>query len=443
MPYYLETDDRDLLKKLMRRNVCAECGGELEAFYDLKRHLPYLQCKATPGHEGIGREPTRYEMEGLASLNIPTKREILKKEYGELTTELEQYQGGGQLTQEAAMSILKLVYPKCPEVQIIRTAILCRDFGLHPLMKEVYLIPFKNKEGGQDWATVIGITANRKIASAKKGAFSFEDDSPRAASHTEIVKQFGDNSHEEQDNIVSICKLRGEKGNTATGFGLYPKNANPYGTDKGNTPRNMANIRAERLALDRLPGAPMPLKNLDVIDVAYADVPEIGKVDKGTGEILEGVAREIPSEDAPPPDRNEPPSLKEHWCEEHGCEYERKTRGSAIWYAHKKPDGKWCNEKKKANGQGDAEEPAAEESDTEPAAAPPPAMNQIDLDWVTESLATLRKAKIQAWDERLLLEYMKSSYGVEAATVIEAVAKLDKGQAIHFTKRIQETLDLT
>ncbi|GAI51454.1 unnamed protein product, partial [marine sediment metagenome] len=121
------------------------------------------------------------------------------------------------------MDILKLVYPDVPEDQIIRTAILCRDFGLHPLMKEVYIIGYKNKTTGKtDYSSVIGIGANRKMAADKKGAYSFVDLSPRAATKEEIIQQFGPNSEEERDNLISICKLKGEKGNEAVGFGLWP-----------------------------------------------------------------------------------------------------------------------------------------------------------------------------------------------------------------------------
>ena len=380
MPYYLESDDRVLLKKLRLTNVCEECGERLEVFYDLQKHLPYLQCKSNPEHQGIARPPSRYEMGGLSELNIPTRRAIMKEAYGEAKTQaLEKYQGGGQLTKEGAMEVLKLVYPRCPEAEIIRTAMLCRDFGLHPLMKEVYLISFKRRENGrvvgEDWATVIGITANRKIASAKKGAFSFLDDTPRAASKEEIVKQYGAGSDEERANIISICRLKGEKGNTALGFGLYPKDKEPYGTDKGNTPRNMANIRAERQALDRLPGEAMPLKGFDVIDEAYAQEPaptsvtvttESGEVDTGTGEIVESKATVIEGK-------------PEHWCAEHNCEYDRKVRGSSVWYAHKN-NGGWCNEiKPKAKAETPVESPLAS--------------SEAPAEITTSQLATLKKLK--------------------------------------------------
>ena len=338
---------REDLEGLVKYNRCAECGGRLEVYLDWKEHKTYLACTDwnRTQHEGIEREPSRYEMQGLASLNIPKRREIMVEEYGEAKANaLSKYQGGGQLTKEGAMEVLKLVYPDCPEQEIIRTAMLCRDFGLHPLMKEVYLIPFKRKNGsGFDWATVIGIGANRKIASARKGAFSFLDDTPRMATKSEVEKQFGPNSLEARDNLISITKLRGERGNTVNGIGLWPRDKEPKGTSKGNTPRNMANIRAERQALDRLPGEAMPLKNFDVIDEAYAETPlpaavdtivttESGDVNTGTGEIVESTAKVV--EEAKP----------EHWCDEHNCEYDRHIKGSAVFYSHPKEGGGYCNE---------------------------------------------------------------------------------------------------
>jgi len=66
----------------------------------------------------------------------------------------------------------------------------------------------------------------------------------------------------------------------------------------------------------------------------------------------------------------------------------------------------------------------------------------IDLDWLEESLKTLRDKKLQGWTESKLLSYMKTSYKVEAGTVLEGASKLNKGQATHFVKKVQETLDM-
>ena len=221
----------------------------------------------------------------------------------EKTRALAKLPAHGQLTQPQAEHILSLVYPNVPKDEVIRCAILCRDFGLHPLMKEVYIIGFENKRTGKkDYSTVIGIGASRKMAADKKGAYSFLDNSPRAAKPEEIIKQYGKDSEEEKDNLISICKLKGEKGNEAEGFGLWPKEKTPYGLDKGNTKRNMANIRSERQALSRLPGEALP--QLEVVDEAYVEVPDVGKVIEKTGEII------IP-EPEPEPENKEASPLDE------------------------------------------------------------------------------------------------------------------------------------
>jgi len=376
MPIY--EGDRDLtfddLLEMRKKMKCQVCGGMLNLFLD-ECGKAFLACADwhRSHHEGIEKEASRYQKEGLAALNIPTRRKILENEYGkETTTALDKAKipTTGALTQPQAMHILKLVYPDVPEDQIIRTAILCRDFGLHPLMKEVYIIGFKNtKTGKVDYSTVIGIAANRKMAADKKGAYSFVDLSPRAASKEEIVKQYGENSDEERDNLISICILKGEKGNEAVGFGLWPKDKIPYGTDKGNTRRNMANIRSERQALDRLPGEAIPFRDFEVIDEAYADVPQIGKVSKETGEIIEGESTEVKEK----PKRGDAPLVtaaygpKEHLCQEHNCAFDKKVRGTSVWYAHsiKDANGKpildakgkvvWCNEGKKGETASNAE----------------------------------------------------------------------------------------
>ncbi len=288
--YENENTTREDLEKLAKRNRCKVCGERLDMFLDVDQHKAFLACTdwRRTQHEGIERPPSRYEMGGISELTIERRREIMTQEYGkETTTALAEARlpMSGALTQPQAEHILSLVYPGVPRDEIIRCAILCRDFGLHPLMKEVYILGFKNKEGGTDYTTVIGISASRKMAADKKGAYSFIDGTPRAATHEEIVKQFGEHSDEERDNLISICMLKGEKGNEATGFGLWPKGKEPYGGDKGNTKRNMANIRSERPAYSRLPGGVLP--PIEIIDEAYAEVPDVGKVAIATGEIME------------------------------------------------------------------------------------------------------------------------------------------------------------
>jgi len=434
-----EAVTRQDLEKMRRQNDCAVCGARLNTYLagDGRAFIACWDYLRTQ-HEGIIRPASEYEKHGADALTIEKRREIMTNEYGDkANTALAKLPTSGALTQPQAMTILKLVYPDVPETEIIRTAILCRDFGLHPLMKEVYIIGFKNaKTGKTDYSTVIGIAANRKMAAAKKGAFSFLDDTPRAASKQEVVKQFGENSEEERDNLVSICKLRGEKGNEATGFGLWPKDKAPYGTDKGNTQRNMANIRAERQALDRLPGEALPTREYDVIDEAYAEVPETTRVIAETGEIIEGEATEV--EDSP----------KEHWCEEHNCAFEKKKSRYGTFYAHK-IEGGWCNENKKKEQTPKAETHIPESVNVLPSDEPSPEPEPgptpkgfVDIDWFKESLQTLQATELKAWTDSNLLSYMKTTYKTEAKTVLEAVAGLDKGQSAHFVQRIEETLSM-
>jgi len=281
--YYLEEDDRDLLSKLLHTNRCAECGGELETFYDLDKHLPYLQCQVNDNHEGIAKEYREPR-----ELNIPTRRkELMEKHGAKVTTALEQRRlpTTGALTKTQAMDILKLVYPEVPEDEIIRCAMLCRDFGLHPLMKQVYIIKF-----GKQWVTVLGINATRQIT-ALRGSFSYADNTPRVMTEREQKTILGEI---DETKIWAITKLITKTGLEAQGYGNYPKSETPYGTDKGNTKANMAFIRSERNAFSRLFPEALP-QGVEVIDEAYVDVPNkvMVKLNTKTGEIIEGESKEV------------------------------------------------------------------------------------------------------------------------------------------------------
>ena len=43
-------------------------------------------------------------------------------------------------------------------------------------------------------------------------------------------------------------------------------------------------------------------------------------------------------------DANDHQQTPEHYCQEHQAEYKRYSKGDSVWYAHNKPDGKWCRE---------------------------------------------------------------------------------------------------
>ena len=342
------------LSALRLRSVCAVCGERLDLYQNFDDNKAFVACKdwLRTHHEGIERESSRWQKEGLASLNIESRRTIMEQEHGTgVTTALEKARipTTGALTQDQAMHILKLVYPKAPADEIIRCALLCRDFGLHPLMKEVYLIPFKDNKTGQDnYVTVLGISATRKMMS-RQGTYSYLDNTPRVMTEKEQDYIFGE---VDGVNIVAITKLKTRQGEEAQGYGRWPKNKEPYGTDKGNTKANMAFIRSERNAFGRLFSDALP-HGVDVIDEAYADVPEIGKVSKSTGEIIEGEAREVEEQPEVETPLGDLPG--DHWCSEHNCAFELKKSKYGEFYAHKLPDGKWCNEKKKTPPKAKAE----------------------------------------------------------------------------------------
>ncbi|GAH57915.1 unnamed protein product, partial [marine sediment metagenome] len=84
-----------------------------------------------------------------------------------------------------------------------------------------------------------------------------------------------------------------------------------------------------------------------------------------------------------------------------------------------------------------------DQPESEPEPEPEPETEGfIDMDWLEKQLKVLQAKKLKAWSESNLLSYIKTTYKVEAKTVLEAVGKLDKGAANHFRKRVEETLQM-
>ena len=224
-------------------------------------------------------------------------------------------------------------------------------------------------------------------------------------------------------------------------------------------PDRQAEKRAEAMGLRKGFSMPIPFQSWEEFEEQRAkefiELEDVGKVNAKTGEIIEG---EIIKESQEPT----------HWCWEHNCAFEIKQSRFGAFYAHKKPDGKWCNEKKRQAEasktevveQPKSEEPSqdsradqwyAEESEPQPEpelepepefeTESPPSVGFIDLDWLKESLKTLQARQLDAWSDSNMLSYLKVTYKVEALTVLEGAAKLDIGQAAHFSKGIQDALD--
>jgi len=295
MPIY--EDDRlsreDLLD-LRKKNRCKECGARLDVFLDVDCSKAFLACADwhRTHHEGIEREASRYQKEGLASLNIPTRRELMEQEFGtEKTKALDKYIGVVSLTKTQAKEILVAVFPEAPGPEIARAVMLCASYGLNPLMKHVFLIPFNEGTPKETWATVIGIKAKRLLAS-RRGNFSYVDNTPRVMTEEEQRTTFGEAY---KDRLCVITKVKDPAtGAEAPGYGFYLEKETCYGMDKGNSRFNMAAIRSESQALDRLRPGEMP--------VGFEVMPE---------EFIEGTYSEItPGSEVAKPKSNPPKQPK-------------------------------------------------------------------------------------------------------------------------------------
>uniref|UniRef100_A0A6M3IQU8 Putative DNA recombination protein n=1 Tax=viral metagenome TaxID=1070528 RepID=A0A6M3IQU8_9ZZZZ len=281
MPIYeSDTITRDNLLALRKYNRCKECGGRLDVFLDRDKHLAFLACAdyLRTHHEGIEREASRYETQGMQALTIKARRDILNKEFGEKTTSaLAKYQGVTTLTKEDATTIINTIWPKAKEAspaEVYKAVMICYQYGLNPLMRHLFLVPFWNDdEKHYDYTCIMGIGSNRLIA-ARKHKWTFLDDTPRKGTKAEETKHFGEVSTE---RIRAVAKMRDiGTGAEVTAWGEWPTTkkdkkggvvANePKGVDKGNSMINMACLHAERKGLDMLYPADMPPSDIPVAD---------------------------------------------------------------------------------------------------------------------------------------------------------------------------------
>ena len=221
----------------------------------------------------------------------------LEKEQGlDKARQLTKYQGVTQLTRSQAMEILETIWPDAPATDKVAAAILCSSYGLNPLANHVFLIPFKDKTGRKTWARVWGIKAKRLLAS-RTGGYSYLDMTPRLMTEAEQIKVWG---AVDKANLCFLTWLKDTKtGAEAYGYGKWPANQEPYGTDKGNSKANMASIRSESQAIDRLRPAEMPT-GFAITDEQYIE-GESRVVDVSTGEITEPETGTEPSATAVEP----------------------------------------------------------------------------------------------------------------------------------------------
>ena len=272
MPIFESSEvTRRELHELRKHNVCAICGGWLNMFLG-DNGLAFVACAdwRRTYHDGVARIATARE------LNIETRREDMEKTIGvKKTRVLERYSYGALTTEKGAMTVLDTIWPEAPRSEKVKAALICIQYQLNPLMKHLFLIPFNEGKPNESWAVVLGIQATRLIAH-RAGDYSYVDATPRVMTKEEQERIFGEVF---DDRIWAITKLRDSKGNEAVGYGFWLKSQNPYGSDKGNTKANMAFIRSERQALDRLFAGWLPEQAIEVADERF--------LNQDTGEIID------------------------------------------------------------------------------------------------------------------------------------------------------------
>lgn len=227
------------------------------------------------------------------------------------------YKDAVTLSKKQAVEIITSIWPGAPQTEVAKAALICHTYGLNPLMRHLFLVPFKNKKTGeQTWAIIIARKAAR-IMAARKKAFSYIDDSPRIMVNGEPEKYFGEN---DPNKIYSITILQDESGNVARGYGFWIREDEPYGAEKGNSKANMAHLRSEGQAIDRMVPDTLP-PDIDVIDERF-----VGDFIDADTEVL----------------KEEPTQLQSGICPLHGVAWEKKTGKRGTWFSHKTVEG-WCN----------------------------------------------------------------------------------------------------
>ncbi len=403
MPIYEEEGrlTREDLLDLRKRNKCQQCGGMLNVFLDFDADKAFLACNDwhRTHHEGIEREPSRYEKEGLASLNIPTRREIMVGEYGpEKTQALDRYIGTAAITKRIATEIVETLWGEAPAIEKTKAILLCQTYQLNPLMKHIYLIGYKRRdkagkymvEDGEfvmDWSIQIGIGATRLMAQRKHN-YSYLDMTPRKATQEEIDKILGDTA--DPNSIYGFVHIK-DIATGAEAFGLrgIPKNERIKGEEKGNTHLNMACVRAERLALDRQYPGEMP-QGVEVVDERYIEA-------------------EYHLVTEPPPS---------------------KQGGEKI--------GESAGEEKGGVGKPGTTSFSPPKQETQNFAGMPPVQPEgegfsINLEWLGES------QKVLKWSDDTCKTFLISKYKVSPqGTLLDVLSRLTREQAEDFSEEIQQ-----
>ncbi len=264
--------------------TCAECRGSLTTAWGGGLGVDgwVLRCR-DPKHRGVYQDNpiTPFDVPGFNLYESKRRRDMAETnlvQAGATPAQARQMAAyhNAILTQEKAVEILKTVFPGAPSLEMTKAAMICYQYELNPLMGHVFLIPFEKKEKvgetwkvtGTTWATVLGIKATRLMAAKGKGSWGYLDDTPRVMTDAEQVRTFGQAF---PDRLYVIVKIQNDARQQFTGTGWWPKDKAVKGGDKGNSIFNMASIRAERNALEKMaPGRFDGVITMDEVEIAEA-----------------------------------------------------------------------------------------------------------------------------------------------------------------------------
>ena len=286
---------REALYQLARESACNACGRGMDV-RTVGGELKML-CPADPTHEGYRKRRSLSQMvrDGDAIDPFVSARLQRKKEEQMEPENRELALYGSErlpISQGAAEKIIRRLWPKASDAAAGHAMLLAVQENLNPLNHEIYIVPFKNRDGSVSEVVVLGIEANRKMA-RRRMPYSYKD-GPRPLTAQEME----DIGEDPKQKIGVICVLETPAGAIFPGYGFWPKAVEPYGADKGNTKFNMASYRAERNALKRImPDAELPAPVENVIDGVYADITEIVEAPK----LSPPAARPTKPATVPPP----------------------------------------------------------------------------------------------------------------------------------------------
>lgn len=314
------------MRELEREGAtCAECRAPLTvAWGGLYGQTWILRCKDI-AHTGVYTEAkiTPFDVPGFNLYESKRRRDMAETaliQSGATPAAARQMAAyhNAILTQERAIEILKTCFPGAPQLEMTKAAMICHQYELNPLMGHIFLIPFEKKElrngtwvktGEKTWAVVLGIKATRLMAAKGKGSWGYLDDTPRVMTEAEQVRFFG---QAYPDRFYVIVKIENDAHQKFTGTGWWPKAKEVKGEDKGNTIFNMASIRAERNALEKMaPGRFDGVITMDEAEIAEARaqagaagiaVPDEGDVPDAQCEIsADEIDWDVPHDPPPAP----------------------------------------------------------------------------------------------------------------------------------------------